>query len=231
LDSTILIWDLTGRLKDGALQSLQLTADGLERRWTDLAASAGPRAFQAVWDLAACPRLSVLFLQGKLRPAKPPDEARISRAIGDLDDARFAVREKATTELQKIVDVAEPALRKRLENKPPLEVQQRIELILRALDPGRSSERLRLARAVQVLEYAGASEARKRLETLAQGAPAAALTREAKAALDRLSRVRRGQPCGTSGSPCCRCCSWLGASVKGRQATLLPVATPATRPP
>ncbi|HEV3084074.1 MAG TPA: WD40 repeat domain-containing protein [Gemmataceae bacterium] len=190
VDSTILIWDLTGRLKDGALQPMQLTADGLERRWSDLAANAGPRAFQAVWDLAACPRLSVPFLQGKLRPARPPDEARIARAIGDLDDGRFAVREKATTELQKIVDVAEPALRKRLDNKPPLEVQQRIEVILRTLDPSRSSERLRLARAVQALEYTGASEARKFLQTLAEGAPAAVLTREAKTALDRLSRVR-----------------------------------------
>ncbi|HEV3445664.1 MAG TPA: WD40 repeat domain-containing protein [Gemmataceae bacterium] len=190
MDSTILIWDLTGRSKDGALQPLQLTADGLERRWSDLAAGAGPRAFQAVWDLAACPRLSVPFLQDKLPPARSPDEARMARLIGDLDDARFAVREKATMELQKIVDVAEPALRKRLDNKPPLEVQQRIELILGALDPGRSSERLRLARAIQALEYAGASEARKLLETLAGGAPAATLTREAKKALDRLSRVR-----------------------------------------
>jgi hypothetical protein len=47
-------------------------------------------------------------------------------------------------------------------------------------------ERLQALRAVEVLERIGTPEARKVLETLATGAPAARLTREAKASLGRL---------------------------------------------
>jgi hypothetical protein len=41
-------------------------------------------------------------------------------------------------------------------------------------------------RAVEVLERAGTPEARQTLQALANGAPAALVTREAPAALDRL---------------------------------------------
>jgi len=43
-------------------------------------------------------------------------------------------------------------------------------------------------RALEVLEQVGTPEARQVLTTLATGAPHARLTREAKAALDRLSK-------------------------------------------
>jgi hypothetical protein len=74
-----------------------------------------------------------------------------------------------------------------LEGKPGLEVRRRIErLLLPLLEPGLSTERLRQRRAVAVLEQVGSPEAVKVLRRLAKGAPGAALTREAKAALRRL---------------------------------------------
>jgi hypothetical protein len=47
-------------------------------------------------------------------------------------------------------------------------------------------ERVQALRAVEVLEWIGTPEARKVLEALATGAPAARLTREARASLGRL---------------------------------------------
>ena len=50
-------------------------------------------------------------------------------------------------------------------------------------------EVLRSLRALEVLEHAGTTEAQQLLETLAKGADGAQLTREAQAALQRLTKT------------------------------------------
>ena len=108
--------------------------------------------------------------------------------IADLDDERFAVREKATTELEKLGKEIEPALHKALQGKPSLEVRRRIDRLLEKLESAAPSpEQLRLLRALEVLEHIGTPEARELLRTLAKGASGARLTQEAKASLDRLA--------------------------------------------
>jgi hypothetical protein len=105
----------------------------------------------------------------------------------DLDSDQFAVRAKATTELEQWSELAEAALRKALADQPSLEVRRRVQLLLERLDgPITSPERLRAMRAVEVLEHIDTPEARRLLEQLARGAPAALLTKEAKASLGRL---------------------------------------------
>lgn len=80
------------------------------------------------------------------------------------------------------------ALRDELQKKPPVEVQRRIEALLGRLDgPGMSAEMRRGLRGVEVLEHIGSKEARQVLETLAHGAAGARLTREARAALERVA--------------------------------------------
>jgi hypothetical protein len=183
LDSTVLIWDLTGSRNKGR----PLSAQDLRARRNDLASSDGPRAFQAIWDLTLAPKQAVALLCENLQPAATGDGQIIARLIRDLDNESFAIRKRATEELQKIVDAAEPALRKELAIKPSLEVRRRIEQILATLDPAASPERLRALRAIQVLEYIGSPAARQLLQTLAQGASEAKQTREARTALERLA--------------------------------------------
>lgn len=185
-DSTILLWDFTGRIKDGRLQAAKWSPRELEKRWIDLASNAGPQAVQAIWDLVASPDQSVSLLRQRIKPIEAADAKRVERLMGDLDSEDFATRTKAMEELKPIVDGAAPALRKRLTEKPSLEVRQRLKAILDKLDPAADAERLRALRAIQVLEYIGTPEARGHLRTLAKGIPEATLTREAKAALQRM---------------------------------------------
>lgn len=186
-NSTILLWDCTGRMKGDHLQAVKWTPRELEQRWNDLASLEGPRAVQAIWDLVAASHQAVPLLHQRIKPAAI-DPQRVERLIRDLDSDDFRTRTKATEELEKIVDSAEPALRKKLAGKPSLEMRQRIQQVLNALEPSASSERLRALRAIQVLEYAGTADAREHLRALAKGIPEAHLTREAQAALERLAK-------------------------------------------
>jgi hypothetical protein len=124
-----------------------------------------------------------------LHPVKPVSREHLERLLKDLDSDQFAVREKATAELQKLGELAEPALRRILEGKPTLEQRRRIEPILAELDAKLpAGDALRSLRAARVLEYVGTSEARRLLRELAGGAEGAALTRQAQATLARLNR-------------------------------------------
>ena len=70
-----------------------------------------------------------------------------------------------------------------------VEVQRRLEkLTARLAGLARSSSGLQALRAVEILEQIGTPEARRLLETLAQGAADAPLTRKARASLEWLAR-------------------------------------------
>jgi HEAT repeat protein len=114
---------------------------------------------------------------------------RLRRLLTDLDSARFAVRARAQAGLEALGDLAEPALRQALANKPNLEVRQRVQKALdRLRRPVTRPEVLRPLRAVAVLEGIATPAARKLLKELASGVPEARLTREAQASLSRLDR-------------------------------------------
>jgi hypothetical protein len=86
-----------------------------------------------------------------------------------------------------------PALRKALDSKPSAEARRRMESVLekpRNLPPGT----LQAIRAVEVLENISTPGARRLLESLAEGAPEARLTQEAKASLGRLAKRPAAKP-------------------------------------
>jgi HEAT repeat protein len=116
--------------------------------------------------------------------------ARLAGLVADLDDHRFAVREQAARELLELGERAEQPLRRALAWPASVEVRRRVAGLLENVHgPLVSCERLRRLRALEVLEQAGTADARRLLEVLAGGAPAARLTREAKGALRRLDRL------------------------------------------
>ena len=135
------------------------------------------------------PEKAVPFLRQRLHPVTRPGDGQITRLIADLDGARFAEREKATAELDRLGELAGPALRKMLQSRPSLEARKRAEQLLQKVEAATpSGERLRGLRAVAALEVMGTPEARELLRRLSAGAPEALLTQEAKAALVRLAR-------------------------------------------
>jgi RNA polymerase sigma factor (sigma-70 family) len=188
LDHTACVWDVTGICADGQWSPRRVQQDELERLWADLGNKDGVRAYRALWRFAAAGSSSVAFLAQQLRPVPRVKDERLTRLLADLDSDRFETRERAARELQRLGEQAEPALRKALASKPSLEASRRLRALLDQVESRTlSAEQLHALRAVEVLEHVGTAEARTVLRSLAAGAPADCLTREAKMSLQRLS--------------------------------------------
>lgn len=186
-DSTVLVWDITGRRIDGRWHSKALTPRELDACWKALADADATKAYDAVWKLVAAPEQAVPFLRNHLRPMRRPDAKAVGRLLADLDSEVFTVRRKANEELSQFGDAINPELRQALAAKPTLEVRRRVQQLLdRAGDW--TVERLRHRRAIQALEYIGTKKAKQILDGLAAGAPDTLRTEDAKAVLRRLKR-------------------------------------------
>jgi RNA polymerase sigma factor (sigma-70 family) len=189
-DAPVFVWDVTGcydRPPAGALGR-----EEQDQLWTSLADTDATAAFGAMRRLLARPGPATALLAARLKPAAPADAKAIEQHLRDLDADDFGAREKAAAELAKVADQAEPLLRKALASGPSAEAKRQIELLLAGLAT-LSAERLREVRAVEVLEHVGTAEARKLLDEIAGGTKDARLTREAKAAVERLAKRAAGQ--------------------------------------
>jgi RNA polymerase sigma factor (sigma-70 family) len=191
-DRVAMVWDVTGRRTTTKPRPAGLTPEKFNALWNDLRDADAAKAFQAERALLGTGELVVPFLKDRLLPAASIDPERMDRLLTDLDSDKFAVREKAAREVEAMGDATEPALRKVLSGKPSSEVRRRVEELLGKFDPANSPEQLRGVRALEVLEGVGTPQAKELLTELAQGATKARLTREAKAALQRLGRPQPG---------------------------------------
>lgn len=193
-DGTALVWDVMGLSPYGRLPNRKLTLSETEQAWRELAAPDAAKAHRALWSLVADPSRALPLLREHLQAQPGIDPHRLAQRIADLDSDDFKVREKATRELRTLGELARPALRASLKDRPSLEVRRRVQGLLDDLHVGAvPAECVRDVRAVAVLEHISSIEARQLLDRVAAGAPEALLTREAKASLLRL-RSRRGQP-------------------------------------
>jgi WD40 repeat protein len=190
-DTTALVWAAVG---GGPVRAL--TPGEAETAWADLGGDEAARAYQAMAALAAAPEHALPFLRERLRPVRlaKPEPKRLAALIADLDADDFAVRTRATAELEKLGEAAGPALRRALRDRPTPEAQRRLNGLVEKLQADNISDRLRASRATELLEQVATPETRHLLEALAGGAPSAPLTREAKASLERLNRQAMPPP-------------------------------------
>jgi WD40 repeat protein len=188
-DTTGLAWDFAAlRARRTDLPS-SLSSARLQTLWNELASPDAARADRSMDLLQAAPSDSVTFLDKQLKPTIVRVTAKeIDQLIADLDNNDFAARETATKSLEKLEQVAKPALRKALAGpQPSLELRRRMERLLERLDGATlEPERLRSLRAIEVLEQIATPDARRVLEALAKGTPGVGLTQEARAALARI---------------------------------------------
>ncbi len=186
VDRTVLLWDLTGRMPQGKLQAVPLSAERLARLWKDLEVADAGAANGAVWELIAGARDSVPFLDRQLRPRATGDPKRMAAWLGEVRDSSLKARTRALRELEALRDEAEPLLRAGLAGPQPLEYRRRLEKLLGHIDQWWARQ-WRLMRAVEVLEHVASPEARQVLTRLAESPASPRLAAEARAALDRLA--------------------------------------------
>jgi hypothetical protein len=142
-----------------------------------------------VLALVALGSLTPPFVLERLRPGFRADPRRVSRLIAGLSSEEWRVRHKASEELAKFVESAEPSLRRALAATRDLEVRLRLKRLLHRPDP--TPEKVRFWRAVEVLERIGTAKAREVLRFIAREVPGGWQEREATAALQRLSKPGR----------------------------------------
>jgi RNA polymerase sigma factor (sigma-70 family) len=96
METTAVIWDLTGRLHEGRLRAAVLSPAEQQALWEELASPDAAKAYQALWTFAAAPKQAVPFLQQHLRPqpAGPRpleplgEEPEVSRSLEQLRELR-----------------------------------------------------------------------------------------------------------------------------------------------
>jgi WD40 repeat protein len=185
-DGCLILWNAAAPAK---AQPANPAAKKLDQLWADLADPDGMKSFQAIGTLVGMPKDTVPFLARKLQPVPRTDAALMDKLVAELDHKTFAVRQKATKELEKLEGQARAALEKAFANPASPEAHSRLKRLLDRLDgPLTAPEELRLVRAVEVLERIGSPEARELLQGLAKGAPGARLTQEAAESVKRLMK-------------------------------------------
>jgi hypothetical protein len=177
-DTTLLTWSL---VPTAAAVSPERRA-----KWWDGLGGDPAVADRAMREMLASPDAAVAELNTRLHPAAAPDAARVADLVRRLDSDRFAIREQAATDLARLGDPAVPLLKAARDRVTTEESRTRLDAILARLQTATSPYRLRLRRAVEVLERARTPEARALLKNLAGGANGAALTATAGGAVGRL---------------------------------------------
>jgi WD40 repeat protein len=186
-----LVWDITGRLQDGRLPALDLTSAETDSLWQALGEDDAWAAHQSAWTLAAGGKGAVAFLSKRLRPAPVPSPELVQSLRDRVSDGDYDARELAA---RKLVDLGIGVTLGQMEAlrrpaPPPAFGGFGEPPPVRFLPPPvllPLPERVRTSRAVAALERSRDPSAKSLLETLADGAPKAPLTREAKAALARM---------------------------------------------
>lgn len=194
-DTTVLLWKLATS-EQTEKPAPPPDAKKLTECWDALAENDSDSAYPAMWTMARAGDAAVSFLKKRLQPAGADrNPARIGPLVEKLRIAKAEEQEAATTELRLFGAAAEPALYAALGEKLALPTRVHVEKLLATIaEHPIAPEELQRLRGVQVLEWLGTQEALALLEDLASGHDTAAMTRDAGAALRRLTARRQLTP-------------------------------------
>ena len=156
-DGTLTLWDLPTASVSPATK---LGDDRLKELWNELESTDGKTAFRAMGTLSRHPDETMPFLRPLLPHGRAADPKVVERLVAELDHEEFAVREKASAALAKLGHAAAPLLRSAASSATSLEVRGRLRTLLARIDNAAiGSERIRMVRAIEVLERIGSPEA------------------------------------------------------------------------
>jgi WD40 repeat protein len=186
-DGTLLAWDL--QQLDIKPTSEKLGKRELESLRKDLESEDAVDAYAAIRTLKAYPEQAAIMLQDCIKPVAPIDQKVLDGLLADLGGDDFAKRKAAMSELEKLGELAEPALKRLLASKPKAELALRVHEILKKADvQAPEASIIQSARAMEVLENLDTPQAREILDRLAAGAEGALMTRQAKTALEYIAK-------------------------------------------
>lgn len=178
----VLIYDARGT------RSAQPNRPGDERLatlLTRLGSTDAAEALTALHEAAAWPNDVLPLLAAGIRAVPKPDMQKIRGCIDKLGAPAFVERDRATRELLELGELALPEIRKVLASTTSEEIRSRAESIVNHNGAGSAADLLAL-RAVEAAEWIGTPSAKTLVTELAAGADGARLTREARAALQRM---------------------------------------------
>lgn len=172
-DTTILLWDVS--------------FIRVENVWNDLL----DEPEQVIRKYKSDTSRLIIVLRDRVAKAAAA-EAKATPATNALDDANFSKRRQAQLELRQLGVDAEFAIRNRLQQSPSAQTARTLNALLRMIerDPGHTNhfDGKRLHAALALLERLNTAEARDALKALASGPAESSLTKDAKAAIERLQK-------------------------------------------
>lgn len=189
--ATLYLWEL-GEIASRPLPHTKVGPNDVARWCRDLAGEDARAAYQAVWALAGAPDQALARLKAIISERQRITPADLDNWIAGLDDNRFAVREGSMARLRSAGTAALAHMDAALRGNVSAEQRRRLRAIVDAVrDAAVPSDRLFAARARFVLEQIGTSEARKLLDEWASADPGVRPEAEARALVERLTKLRR----------------------------------------
>jgi RNA polymerase sigma factor (sigma-70 family) len=183
-DAPAYVWDVFGLEKPRKSAGRLGDAEGT-KLWRQLADPDSAVAFQTICELITRPAEAVPLLANGWKALPRATPKQIERWVQELNSDQFAMRTNATAELERFQTGHEGLLKKAFQEAGSLEVRQRLESILRRLDP----QRLRRTRMLEILERIDNAQARQFLQALGDQTEDAELAREAAAGLERVKKL------------------------------------------
>lgn len=187
---------VTDAAKTWARKTESLGTAQLDQYWQDLASEDAAVRQPAMWALGACGKSGVPWIAERLTiPDGAAMERRLKQLVADLDSPRFAIRERASKDLESAGRTALALLEKTLaqEGISP-EWRMRLEKLIAKCkledNPLTAPQRLTM-RTIHALEQTETAEATALLVRLADASLDAGLSLEARVAVERIGK-RRG---------------------------------------